>query len=332
MRHKLKLKILIRFGLFLLRMYCLMRQPKNKERALAAVLLLPALLLLIPTYTFTLTLFQSFLFQAMLVYGLLSIIWIVKHHYRLAGINFSIYLLLLIKINSPISLGYQITQGKEQMTVLQFNVLATNEAYESTIDRVIQLSPDFVSFQEVSAEWATELKKGLANDYPFSKVVSNDDASQGIAVFSKHPLIDTEIVDWAGTTNIIGKVKMHKEEINFLALHTRSPTTRLKWNTRNEHLNIAKEYISEKKGEFLVLGDFNTVPWDNRLKNFKSTTELQDSRKKLTPTFPAWNPYLAQIPIDYIFHSKGIGCRSLDSVKITSDHLAIMGTYELRGM
>jgi endonuclease/exonuclease/phosphatase (EEP) superfamily protein YafD len=327
-----KLKFLINTSLLLLRLYCLLRQPKNKERMLAALLIIPALLLLAPTYTFELTLLQSFLFQAMLVYGVLSIIWIVRHHYRLAGTNFLIYLLLLVKINSPIGMGYQINQGQEQLKVLQFNVLVTNDAYQATIDRVLQLSPDFVSFQEVSYQWANELEFGLSKAYPYSKVVRNPDESQGIAVFSKYPLIETQVINWGGTANISGKVKMANEAINFLALHTRSPTTKLKWNARNEHLISAKEFIQDQQGEFLVLGDFNTVPWDNRLLNFKSNTALTDSRKKLTPTYPTWNPFIGQIPIDYIFHSRGIGCQSLDSVDITSDHKAIMGIYELKGI
>ena len=94
---------------------------------------------------------------------------------------------------------------------------------------------------------------------------------------------------------------------------------------------MARNLVSQQSGEFLVLGDFNTVPWDRQLLRFKSDTRLFDSRKKLTPTYPTWNPFVAQIPIDYIFHSEGIGCSSLDSVRLTSDHKAILGTYRLKG-
>ncbi|MFT6969766.1 MAG: endonuclease/exonuclease/phosphatase (EEP) superfamily protein YafD [Roseivirga sp.] len=330
--HKRKLKYLIKIGMVLLRYYCLLRQARNKERILAAFLIIPALLLLIPTYNFELTLLQSFLFQAMLVYVALSIFWIVRYHYRLAGINFLIYLLLLFKINSPITNSYQVAQGQEHLKVLQFNLRATNDAYQATIDRVLELSADFVSFQEVSYQWANQLENGLNNDYPYSKVVRNSDESQGIAVFSKYPLIDTQVIIWGETVNIGGKVKIRNEKVNFLALHTRSPTTEIKWTARNEHLIQARDFIQKQAGEFLVLGDFNTVPWDKRLLSFKSTTELKDSRKRLTPTYPAWNPFIAQIPIDYIFHSKGIGCQSLDSVDITSDHKALLGTFGIRGM
>lgn len=327
--HRFKLKILLRGGLLLLLAFCWFRQKRNRERMVAVMLLIPAFILLIPTYTFMLTLLQSFLFQAMLVYGVLSIAWIVKYHYRLASVNFAIYLLLLFKINSPIDTAYQLVQGNEQLKVLQFNILTTNLAHEETIQRVLQLNPDLVSFQEVSFLWADVLEKGLRSDYPFYKVVRNREGSQGIAIFSKHPITDSKIHLWSGTVNIAGKIQIGTEEVNFLCLHTRSPTTKKKWYIRNQHLNEAKEFIASKEGEFLVLGDFNTVPWDKRLLSFKSTTKLKDSRKKLTPTYPTWNPFIAQIPIDYIFHSDGIRCDSLEAVRITSDHKAIMGSYAL---
>lgn len=328
---ELKLKIFLRSFLVLIRVYCFFRQRRNKERVMAALLLLPALILLVPTYTYALTLIQSFLFQAMLVYGLLSIFWIRRHHYRLAGINFSIYLLLLIKINTPITPGYQIQQGNERLSVLQFNVLADNKAYDETVDKVLQIAPDFVSFQEVSEPWAKALTHGLSEMYPYHRIANTSEKHQGIAVFSKHPLEDLEVLQWYGTSNIIGKIKVGSESVNFLSLHTRSPVSRDRWRNRNAHIARAKRYVNEQEGEFIVLGDFNTVPWDRRLLNFKSSTQLVDSRKKLTPTYPTWNPFVAQIPIDYIFHSRGIGCDSLNSVDITSDHKAILGTYQIAG-
>lgn len=326
---EVKLKFLLKWGFRLLTIYCWFRQKKNKERLLAAFLMIPAILMLIPSYTFTLTLYQSFLFQAMLVYGLLSAIWILKFHYRLAGVNFIIFFLLLVKISAPISKTYRIDQGNESLKVLQFNLLSTNDKYDETIHRVLELQPDFVSFQEVSQEWSKALLAGLSKAYPFHKVVKHPDQGQGIAVFSQYPLIDVEEIEVTSTANITGKILVGDETINFLALHTKSPTTRYKWDNRNNHLKWAETYVNEQPGEFLVLGDFNTVPWDNRMLNFKSSTQLSDSRKKLTPTYPTWNPFLAQIPIDYILHSKGIGCSSLDSVTITSDHKAIMGSFLL---
>lgn len=327
--NKSKLKLLLRIGLVVLRYYCFFRQKKNKERVLAGIFLLPALFLLVPTFTYSLTIVQSFIFQIAVVYGLLSIYWVVKRHYRITTVNFVIYLLLLLKVNAPMERTFIINDGGESLKVLQFNVLENNRDYKSTIEKVKQLSPDFVSFQEVSQAWANELESALLADYPFYEIASIADAGQGIAVFSKYPLQNKQVVLHSGTANIVGEIMVKNQVVNFLALHTRSPRDKKRWQERNAHIEWAKSHINNQKGEFLVLGDFNTVPWDRRLRQFKAATALKDSRKKLTPTYPTWNPFFAQIPIDYIFHSPGISCSALDSVEITSDHKAIMGVFQL---
>ncbi len=325
-----KLKILLKSGLVLIQIYCWFRQPANKERCIAALFMIPGIILLIPSFNFELTLLQSFLFQAMLAYGILSAFWIYKSHYRVSTVNFVVFFLLLIKVSSPLQKENSFAIGDEQLKVMQFNVLTTNYKYSSTIAEIKKLEPDFISFQEVSPQWAAALNEGLSEEYPHFQIVQHPDQSQGLAIFSKYPLADLAYHDWSGTANLSGKVIVGDEEVNFLSLHTRSPMTKVKWKIRNEHINEAADFIAQQEGEFLVLGDFNTVPWDAQLNKFRRKTDLIDSRRKLTPTFPSWGPsYIAQIPIDYIFHSEGIRCESLDSIKLTSDHNAVMGEFQI---
>lgn len=325
-----KQKLIAKLMLKLIQIYCWFRQPEQKERMLATLFLIPGIILLMPSFNFELMLIHSFLFQAMLVYGALSAFWIYKAHYKVSTVNFMVFLLLLIKVSAPLQKQDQFEIGDEQLSVLQFNVLTTNHQYKSTIDNIKKIAPEFISFQEVSDGWAKALKKGLSEDYPYSKIVKHKDASQGLAIFSKHPLKEITYHEWAGTGNISGIIEIGDQEVNFLSLHTRSPTTELKWKIRNKHIKAAADFVAQKEGEFIVLGDFNTVPWDNQLTQFRKKTDLVDSRKKLMPTFPAWGPkYIAQIPIDYIFHSKGIKCGSLDSIKMSSDHNAVLGEFEI---
>jgi endonuclease/exonuclease/phosphatase (EEP) superfamily protein YafD len=291
--------------------------------------MIPGIILLIPSFNFELTLLQSFLFQAMIVYGILSAYWIYKSHYRVSIVNFLVFFFLLIKVSIPFD-QHQYIIGNEQLKVMQFNVLTTNHRFDKTIQDIKDINPDFISFQEVSREWATALKQGLSEEFPHFEIVQHADQSQGLAIFSKYPLNSIEIHDWSGTANISGEVIVDQSSINFLSLHTRSPTTKHKWKIRNQHIQQAASFVAKQQGEFLVLGDFNTVPWDKQMNRFKNETQLIDSRKRLTPTFPSWGPsYIAQIPIDYIFHSEGISCGSLDSIKLTSDHHAVIGEFEI---
>lgn len=328
--NKWKLKYLLKTILLLIRIYCWFRQPQNKERLLAGAFMVPGIILLVPSFNFELTLIQSFLFQAMIVYGLLSAFWIYKSHYKVSIVNFLVFFALLIKISVPIPIRSEFFADGESIKVMQFNVLSNNYLYTPTIEQIKKEDPDFISFQEVSKAWAQALETGLAEDYPYFHIVNHPDESQGLAIFSKHPLHQLEYHEWSGTANLSGKVMIQNEEIHFLSLHTRSPMNKDKWQTRNAHIEEAANFVVDHEGEFLVLGDFNTVPWDHQLKKFRKKTKLQDSRKNLTPTFPSWGPkYFAQIPIDYIFHSKGISCQSLDSIKLTSDHEAIIGSFHI---
>lgn len=325
-----KQKFIAKAILKLIQFYCWFRQPKQKERMLATLFLLPGIILLAPSFNFELTLVHSFLFQAMITYGVLSAFWIYKAHYRVSMVNFAVFFLLLARVSSPIQKGDSFEFGDEQLSVLQFNVLVSNNQYHSTIESVKELNPDFISFQEVTQAWGDALEEGLQDEYPYFKIVSHDLETQGLAIFSKFPLENVTYHDWSGTANLSGIIKVGDEDVNFLSLHTRSPMTKDRWKNRNEHIKKAANHVAEKEGEFIVLGDFNTVPWDSQMIKFRKDTELVDSRKKLTPTYPAWGPkYLAQIPIDYIFHSKGIRCGSLDSIKMTSDHNAVLGEFEI---
>ena len=328
--HKLRLKYLLRTLLILIRLYCWFRQPQNKERVIASFFMLPGIILLIPSFNFELTLIQSFLFQAMIVYGLLSAFWIYKAHYRVSIVNFVVFMALLVKISAPIPTMTELALNDQSIRVMQFNVLLKNFQYSTTIAQIKNEDPDFISFQEVSDGWAEALEEGLSSTYPYHRIVKHPDISQGLAVFSKFPLAELNYHEWSGTANLSGKVIISGKEINFLSLHTRSPMNKDRWKTRNAHIDAAANFIASKPGEFIVLGDFNTVPWDHQLNKFRKKTALRDSRKKLTPTYPTWGPkYLTQIPIDYIFHSKGISCSSLDSVQLTSDHEAVIGNFQI---
>jgi len=325
-----KLKLYLKTILKLIQVYCWLRQPANKERIIALFFMIPGIILLVPTFNFELTLIQSFLFQAMLLYGLLSAYWVYKAHYRVSLVNFVVFFSLLVKVSAPIPTSSEFALGQESIRIMQFNVLTINNRFNSTIRSIQEKDPDFISFQEVSEPWAEALTEGLKENYPHFKIIKHHEASQGIAVFSKYPLSDLEYHEWSGTANISGKVNIGESKINFLSLHTRSPMNKRKWKIRNSHIEAAGNFVAERKGEFLVLGDFNTVPWDSQLNRFRKKTQLKDSRKKLTPTYPAWGPkYVAQIPIDYIFHSKGISCQSLDSVQLTSDHEAVIGDFQI---
>ncbi|MCF8297147.1 MAG: endonuclease/exonuclease/phosphatase family protein [Saprospiraceae bacterium] len=220
--------------------------------------------------------------------------------------------------------------NNEIFRVAQFNVLRTNRDHTSTINAAINSDADFISFQEVNSKWADSLIKGLESRYPYRLVKTVDDRFCGIAVFSRFPLSNIHIIDYGVTPNIVGKIEVEDgNSINFIAAHPQSPTRYFKYRIRNKHFRQMASYLENIDDPVIALGDFNAVPWDKNIMEFKRKTKMLDSRKSYVPTWPnLFN--IGMIPIDYIFHSNEIACLDFKSIRGTSsDHFGIVGEYRV---
>lgn len=215
----------------------------------------------------------------------------------------------------------------EGLRVAHFNVLKYTSNRGPTLSRAAETGADLLSFQEVDRAWADSLVRVLSEDYPFYKIVP-DEGSKGIAVFSRFPL--NEVTVWYSDymPNIMGNINVDGQTVSFIASHTRAPITPYAYTVRNRHLRAIAYMVERLEGPVLMMGDLNTVPWDDHLLEFKADTNLLDSRKSLAPTYPRGLP-LARIPIDYIFHSEQLQCMGFTTVGgVSSDHLGVMGVYQ----
>ncbi len=298
------------------------------EKIIAVAMVLVALLLVAPTNDFGINLIQSFNFWASLAFLFISIPCLLLSVRLLARASF--FSFLLVSANFLWAFDYGKVEAKNaDLTVFHCNVLTSNDKITSFIRAIHELEPDFLSIQELNCSWKSELIGTLSKQYPYFVVVPSDRDSFGLGVFSKYPLSDIEIKRWQGTPNITGEIVLDNGAIPFVSSHTHSPVKFARYYKRNGHIHsIAKhkrDSFRNEKG--LIMGDFNATPWDPAIQNFKRDTGMVDSRKKLTLTFPAKFPI---IPIDYIFHSKGLQCLNFKAVPVDgSDHIAIFGSYAI---
>ena len=88
------------------------------------------------------------------------------------------------------------------------------------------------------------------------------------------------------------------------------------------------EHLALQSGPRILIGDFNTVPWDQALLELRSATGLQDSRKSFAPTYRFKKIPFLHLPIDYILHSQEFECLRFKVLrKSSSDHKGIAGIY-----
>ena len=222
---------------------------------------------------------------------------------------------------------FEVTAPK--LKIAHFNVLKFNSAKQAIIATIISSDADVVSLQETDEKWTKEIEKAVKKEYPYSIYFPSDVCCIGISLLSKQPLYNENISFHGGLPNIEADLIFNDVVTHIITSHTSSPISRSNLNNRNTHLKDLSDHVTKIDSPTIVIGDFNTVPWDNNLVDFKADTQLKDSRKKYESTFPSFFGKIG-IPIDYIFHSNEISCVSFKTIKIKgSDHLGIIGEYAM---
>lgn len=295
-----------------------------------AFLLVPAttILCFAPEY-WMLSLVKAMAIQILAAIAFITVTWCLRKKFKSALAGFISILMLSSMMLPLLNLEPNCIPENGGLKIAHFNVLKYNENYEATITAARSTGADFLSFQEINKGWQEALTKELAEAYPYFFSLPLETCCHGIAVFSKNPLSEVEEFYSGSLPNIRGNICIDGTSVHFVTSHTSAPTSYQRHKSRNKHILQLASHFGSISGPKVAIGDFNSVPWDSAITGFKKTTLLRDSRKSLTPTYPAYLK-IAQIPLDYIFHSEELTCLGFTSIEGTSsDHLGILGTYRL---
>lgn len=278
------------------------------------------------------SLIRSFILQGCLAALLLATVFVLTNRPVHLGLAICSVLLFGSGFASRI-LPVQPSLEIGNLSIAHFNVFKFNEHYDSVCKAALESNADLISFQETDSEWTDHLKTRLSSAYPYSVCYPLESCCFGLAVFSKHPISNAEILSIEGLPNITGSITINEQPLQFICSHTKAPTSPENFNQRNRHIQTLSQFINTSlpsKRPVLVIGDFNSVPWDTQIMQFKTKTALEDSRSGFQVTFPAWFPPLL-IPIDFIFHSSDIQCTAFNTINThSSDHYGIIGQYLVR--
>lgn len=123
---------------------------------------------------------------------------------------------------------------------------------------------------------------------------------------------------------------INKKQFVVLNIHgTSFPGTKLDTKLRLEHAAKIKDFLKSKKGEKIVVGDFNLLPgtrsikiMEDRMRNLIKEFNIQRTRSKLSLFFGRED---FQKFADYTFVSKGVEVKSFEVPKVEiSDHLPMV--------
>lgn len=304
----------------------LVNKLKEYQFAFGLVLINLVSLIVFSPEHFYFELLQSMAFQIMLGAGVMGVILLLSKQW----VASLMCLLSFFLLTSKIPLFGPQEQLPSNVKIAHFNVLKHNKNYQATLEAALESEATFISFNELTPQWECELIEGLAEDYPYYfSQLAPENHSFGIAVFSKTPISNEQTHYW-GNPNIptlTGDIALGGKIIHFVAVHSIPPMSKELFAKRNNHLHAVKTHLAAVEGSKLLIGDLNAVSWSPVLEQIRGETNIVDSRKSWTPTFPSWSPLFA-IPIDHIFHSPDITCTKFYSLENTSsDHRGIIGEY-----
>ena len=270
--------------------------------------------------------------------------------------------LLILTVNLH---TYQETQQDEKL-----NLIA---------DLIAKMDVDFIAFQECAQNKSSVLKEGIIKEDNMALLISEkikerhglaynyswgwahygwDVWEEGVAVLSKHPLVESEdryISFYTGTSNLNSRKAIYASyqtplgNVNFFSAHTHWRTSATD-EQHNNQVNNIKSMATEKEAltsgaVTFVCGDFNVnptsdYPWSEGYNTMVKNGDYSDTFLEVYPTAnnkPAqssYNTISGDFPgrIDYIFMKKNSKYKVQDSqivftssvVGKVSDHYGVL--------
>ena len=238
-----------------------------------------------------------------------------------------------IEIMNSFVLGLSNNDKKElkeikDLDIRKQSVKENNKKINTVAEAALESDATIVSMQELKETSFAIVDEMMRKNYPY---VFSDLTVPGfgMAVYSKYPFIQQEVLKQNDFPILSGAVKIGNDTLHFLAATTSTPTNEKGFDKQSKQFKFIAEEANKIKGPLVVMGDMNAAPWSEHIEGLLANTKLKDSRKDLSATYPAQSP--VQIPIDYIFHSPEITCAQfVTQGGTTSNHLGLKGTYTFR--
>lgn len=200
--------------------------------------------------------------------------------------------------------GDRIT-SEARIEILTFNVGVSNPNRSDVAAFIADEDPDVVFIFESSFEWEDTIR---ASDLALQIVsVVPRDRIAGVTVLARPSLLPGAIeMDLRGEAAAVS-VNLGDRRVDVLGLHPLSPTTAARSHRRDEMISDAAEWVREREGEVVVVGDLNATPWSHAFDDLRRHGGLIDTMRGagMQPTWPdGWG--VLSIPIDHVLHTSGL--------------------------
>ncbi len=182
---------------------------------------------------------------------------------------------------------------------------------------------DVVSFQELTPNWHDILVIEMPIRFSYSKLEKRIDP-HGLAIFSRIPIIEADTFMCNDIPNMFVIVEKENKNFKIISSYLIPALDNKSLIKAAQQLNTIADEVNGSNRPLIALGEYNMVYWTNEIRNFRSKTNLQNSRRDLVDGN-------LRVPYDHIFFSDALECTQFKEVKdISQNYLGIVGTYQIK--
>lgn len=224
------------------------------------------------------------------------------------GLGFVLNFAVIVPLWLPAKGQSGNAQPESTFRVQMVNVLRDNSRKDAVVAAIRQADPDVFLAVELDDAWLGALKQELADRWPHQVGQARGDAF-GIALFSKRPLENATIFESPGSyaPSIRAEIVQGGTRVTIFGTHPFPPVTRFNQDNWIAQMDDLARRVRGENGAVVVIGDFNTTPWSENYRRFRSISGLNDTMQGFGPqaSWPSFVPY-AGLPIDHVMVSPGI--------------------------
>jgi endonuclease/exonuclease/phosphatase (EEP) superfamily protein YafD len=217
--------------------------------------------------------------------------------------------------------------GEADFTIGHYNLWHHNPTPELAFQTIEESNHDVFVIQEMNSEWTDITDSLFAQSHPYTIEVPMEFCCYGMSLYSKFPIVSYKVLDLEETPVIIAQLLIQNRTVTIISLHTRPPAFPNETERRNKQLETVASIAAAETTDCIVLGDFNVVPWDDVLKEFLKSGNLEVVRDGFQATYPM-DLGFPLIPIDHITFSGSLTPTSSETVRLTgSDHKGLVAGF-----
>lgn len=277
---------------------------------------------------------STYAVQVMFGYLFLGLIFLLAKQPRLTFASFLACGLiagyLKLSTNSDLK-SPEVTQNAALIKVAHIDISSITDDPEGIVESIIQSDASIISIPNLDPYVYGFLEESLKNAFPFNTGLIG--VEPRLAVFSRYAIEkqDTFFVD--NLPNISGCIKTEGtgKEWYFVTSNTLPPFYSKEYQRLQNQLEEVAIRAKKIEAPIITIADYNLVPWQVEILDFRERIQLEDSRRGFSPaSSTSFLGGLFGLPHEHIFHTNHFKCIQFNNLKFGENHLGISGTFQFK--